>query len=271
MSSIAELVSKYARFGYPLATSRNMAAEEIILRKISASDMVDQVVLKGGIVMFNLTHNSRRATRDIDFDFIRYSIDESSIRTFIRKLNQVKDGLDVEIQGPIKQLNQEDYQGVRIHVLISDANNDVLSLKMDIGVHVYLDIDQQNVSFSFLDGGESVFLQVNPPEQIFAEKMISLARLGPVSTRYKDIYDMLYLSKVLGLDSKKLKSIFTSFFNRSSRGPHDFKALRDRISSTLDSQMFEKEAKDVTNRWLNVGYEEAKEMILSTLYGLLSD
>lgn len=142
---------------------------------------------------------------------------------------------------------------------------------MDIGVHVYLDIDQQNVSFSFLDDGGSVFLQVNPPEQIFAEKMMSLARLGPVSTRYKDIYDMFYLSKVLGLDSKKLKSIFTSFFNRSSRGPHDYKALRDRIASTLDSQMFEKEAKDVTNRWLNVGYEEAKETILSTLDGLLAD
>jgi hypothetical protein len=141
---------------------------------------------------------------------------------------------------------------------------------MDIGVHVYLDIDQQNVSFSFLNDGRGVFLQVNPPEQIFAEKMMSLARLGPVSTRYKDIYDMFYLSKVLGLDNKKLKSIFASFFNRSSRGPRDFKALRDRIASTLDSQMFEKEAKDVTNRWLNVGYEEAKETILSSLDGLWS-
>lgn len=271
MSSIGELVTKYARQKYPLAASRNMAAEEIILRKISASGMADQVALKGGIVMFNLTHNSRRATRDIDFDFIRYSIDESSIRAFIRKLNQVKNGFDVEIQGPIKQLHQEDYQGVRIHVLISDATNDVLNLKIDIGVHVYLDIDQQNVSFSFLDDGGSIFLQVNPPEQIFAEKMLSLARLGPVSTRYKDIYDMFYLSKVLGLDIEKLKSIFTSFFNRTARGPRDFKALRDRIVSTLDSQMFEKEAKDVTNRWLDVGYEEVKEAILSTLDGLLAD
>ena len=44
--------------------------------------MAERVTLKGGIVMYNLSKNERRATRDIDFDFIRYSIDEASVRLF---------------------------------------------------------------------------------------------------------------------------------------------------------------------------------------------
>lgn len=167
MKTISELISKYVKSGYSLATSRNLSAEEIILRKISESDMVDKVALKGGIVLFNLTNNSRRATRDIDFDFIRYSIDESSIKLFIKKLNQNNDGFVTEIQGKIKQLHQEDYQGVRIHLLITDSNKDTLSLKLDIGVHVYLEIEQQNIAFSFMDDENDVFLQVNPPRTNF--------------------------------------------------------------------------------------------------------
>lgn len=215
--------------------------------------------------MFNLTQNSRRATRDIDFDFICYSIEEDSINAFINKLNQKNDGLLVTKAGPIKQLHQEDYRGVRIHVAIKDANNDALQLKMDIGVHTHLEISQRNAAFSFFNKEKTVFLQVNPPEQIFAEKIMSLGRLGAISTRYKDLYDMYYLSSKIGLNKEELSSILKSFFNKTIKGPRDFDSLRKSIQSTLNNEMFKKEAINITNKWLDADYEEVKTEILKTL------
>ena len=40
---------------------------------------------------------------------------------------------------------------------------------------------------------EEVSLLINSCEQIFAEKLRSLLRFGPLSTRYKDIFDFCYL------------------------------------------------------------------------------
>ena len=80
--TIKELVSDNINKGYKLKDAENLAAEEIILKKIASSDMAEHVTLKGGIVMYNLTKNNRRVTQDIDFDLIRYSIDKESIKAF---------------------------------------------------------------------------------------------------------------------------------------------------------------------------------------------
>jgi len=43
--------------------------------------------IKDGVVMRSKTNNIRRATQDLDMDFIRYSLANDSIEMFIRKLN----------------------------------------------------------------------------------------------------------------------------------------------------------------------------------------
>ena len=186
---LKECVSK----NISLPDARNIVAEEIILRKIASSDLVDHITLKGGIVMYNLSKNDRRVTRDIDFDLIRFSIDEQSLMLFVQKMNSVNDGFRISIIGKPEELNQEDYKGVRIHLVIKDDNNESLQLKLDIGVHTYLAIEQNTMVYSFSALKECVSLKVNSPEQIVAEKLISLGRLGLASTRHKDLFDIYYL------------------------------------------------------------------------------
>lgn len=88
---ITELINKYQVNGFSFKDAQNLAAEEIILKKIGNSSLADNITLKGGILMYRLTRNERRVTKDIDFDFIRYSIDEVSIQSFIQKLNSFND------------------------------------------------------------------------------------------------------------------------------------------------------------------------------------
>lgn len=75
-----EMLEKRIAEGMSLGDARNVVAEEILLKKIASSELAEHVALKGGIVMYNLTKNERRVTKDLDFDLIRYSID------FVNKL-----------------------------------------------------------------------------------------------------------------------------------------------------------------------------------------
>lgn len=75
------------------------------MKAIAESSLSRNVTIKGGVVMRSITGDVRRATRDIDFDFIKYSIDEPSIRNFIDKLNCLE-GISIKISGPIEELSQ---------------------------------------------------------------------------------------------------------------------------------------------------------------------
>ena len=258
---IKELINKYLSKNYKLKDAQNLAAEEIILRKIASSDMADHVTLKGGIVMYNIANNNRRATQDIDFDLIRYSIDKESIALFINRMNYVDDGFLVSIKGGIEDLHQEDYQGVRLFVEIRDKNNDRLSIKLDIGVHAYLAIEQKNVVFNFESNSESVSVKVNPVEQIVAEKLLALARLGAISTRYKDLYDLYYLINECKASSQEVYRILSMFFEHTKKKPNNLFELQNVIDETLNDEAFAKEATNSVSKWIDMDYKTIKDTI----------
>ena len=97
--------------------------------------MNKNVTIKGGVVMYGLSNDKRRATRDLDLDFIKYSLADESIKNFIDTLNLVDDGIKVYIDGKIQELHHQDYKGKRVNVILKDENNFNVSANLDIGVH----------------------------------------------------------------------------------------------------------------------------------------
>lgn len=87
MTDLEIMTAQYVEEGYSELLAEARVCQDIVLKAISRSTMNRNVTIKGGVVMRGITGDVRRATRDIDFDFIKYSIDESAIREFIRKLN----------------------------------------------------------------------------------------------------------------------------------------------------------------------------------------
>lgn len=260
---IKELINKYSKQGFNYRNAQNLAAEEIVIHKIATSPVVDHVALKGGIAMFNITKNNRRVTQDIDFDLIRYSIDDRSIELFIDKMNSINDGIIASIDGRIEKLHQEDYQGVRVHLLLKDCDNSKLRIKLDIGVHTYTAIKQDRTVFTFESNNKSVSIKVNPCEQILSEKIMSLARLGLISTRYKDIYDMYYLIINNLLDIKKVREILNMFFASSTRKPSSMFELVNSIIDTLNDTAFSKEASKPASKWMDVEYNDVKASLIN--------
>lgn len=114
--NIEELVHNYLKSGYGIIDAESKVCQDIILLKIANSRFSKNITIKGGVVIHSISNDLRRATRDLDLDFIKYSLEDSSIRKFIEELNLIDDGIRIEIDGEIKELHHQDYDGKRVNI-----------------------------------------------------------------------------------------------------------------------------------------------------------
>lgn len=116
--NINDLIQKNINIGYKRIDAISKVSQDIILSKISKSNLKNNITIKGGVVMHNISHDIRRATRDLDLDFIKYSLEDKSIINFINKLNKVDDTIKIEVVGEIAPLHHQDYDGKIIQFFI---------------------------------------------------------------------------------------------------------------------------------------------------------
>lgn len=115
--NIEDEIEKYENVGYGYEEAEAKICQDIILSKISKSKFARNITIKGGVVMHNISNDMRRATQDIDLDFIKYSLDDKSIRRFIETLNKVNDDISIKIKGKITKLNHQDYDDTNIRII----------------------------------------------------------------------------------------------------------------------------------------------------------
>ena len=83
MINIDSMIKKTQQEGFKEEDATAKVCQDIILNAISRSSLNENITIKGGIVMRSISQNARRATQDIDIDFIRYSLADVSIRHFV--------------------------------------------------------------------------------------------------------------------------------------------------------------------------------------------
>lgn len=197
--NLQEMVELYIEEGLTRILAEARVCQDIVLKAIASGPLNRNVTIKGGVVMRSITNNNRRATRDIDLDFIHYSLADESIEAFIRRLNCIE-GISIEISGDIKELKHQDYHGKSIEVTIRDEFDYHVESKIDIGVHKDLTIEQEEYCFDVCLDDNGASLLKNTVEQAFTEKLRSLLIFANNSRRYKDIFDMYYLKDVVDVE-----------------------------------------------------------------------
>lgn len=70
--NLLEEIEKVKKEGYNEANAQARVCQDIILYGIAKGNLNRNVTIKGGVVMRSLSKDVRRATQDIDLDFIRY-------------------------------------------------------------------------------------------------------------------------------------------------------------------------------------------------------
>ena len=94
--NLREMMDGYSEEGLTRELAASRVCQDIILKAIAEGPLNRNVTIKGGVVMRSITKNNRRSTRDVDLDFIHYSLDDESIRAFVQKLNCIE-GLRIEM------------------------------------------------------------------------------------------------------------------------------------------------------------------------------
>lgn len=181
-----------------------------------------------------------KVCQDMDLDFIRYSLSEDSIRAFVSRLNCLE-GITISITGDIEELSQQEYRGKRVYVTLEDDTGHAFLSKIDLGVHKQVQIEQK--------------------EQIFTEKLRSLLRFGPLSTRYKDVFDMCYLSDYV--DKSRLQQCMATYiFSDPGMRENDMDGIMRRVNRTFSDRLYKRNIERAGNaNWLEIGVPETFEKI----------
>lgn len=255
-----ELIDKAIKEGYSDEKANAKVAQDVILLIISKIEYNKNVTLKGGVLMRSFSNDARRATKDLDIDLIRYSIDDSSLEKLINKFDGIE-GIEVKINGKIKELNQQDYKGKRVSLMLKDSNNKILTTKIDFGVHVDLSIAQTDYCIDVGLSDDRVVVLANTMEQVFVEKLCSLLRHRIATTRYKDIFDMYYLIEYM--DMKKLQSIVNKLIlDNENYSENTISDVVNSLQSIFSNEGFVELVRTSRDNWINKDVKEVLDGIV---------
>lgn len=264
--NIEKIRQEYMKEGYTRANAIAKVCQDIILKEIAQSSYFKNVTIKGGVVMHSISNDKRRATRDIDLDFIKYSLEDDSIFRFIDKLNENNDGITFKIEGKPEKLHHQDYDGKRVNVVVSDSFKNKMSTKLDIGVHKNFDITQDEYCFDLNAINSTATLFINSVEQIFIEKLKSLLKFGALSTRYKDIFDFYYLINNTNIDKERFNKYITQIiYNDEAMPENNIRDIMSKLDTLFSNKIFISNLKDARNNWLGIEVDE----VLDSIYKFL--
>jgi hypothetical protein len=261
--NLSEMREVYIQEGLGYLDASAKTCQDVLLTLMAHCSLARNITIKGGVVLQHISHDNRRATQDLDFDFIRYSIEDDSIRRFISLLDKASTEIAIALNGDIEELKHQDYKGKRVHIRVSDAAGTTIDTKLDIGVHKDTDFNQEDYCFELDSVGDNVTLLVNSKEQIVIEKLKSLLKMGAFSTRYKDVFDLYYLMEMHGTDVVELARLMRlHIFEDKGLREKSMADIHRRLGSTLNNPQFVSRIKSSKRNWLNVPYEQVAQGIL---------
>ena len=265
MINIKDLTNKYIEDGYDEIYASAKVAQDIILTYLFKSEYKNNITIKGGIVMYNLSNNIRRATIDIDLDLIRiYLADDNLYNIFT---SYKIEGIDIIVsKEKIVNLKHQDYKGKRIPLIIRDNFGNEITTKIDVGIHTEFDITQDELYFNSCIENQRILLMVNSKEQIFVEKLIPVIKFGLLSTRYKDFYDLYWLIKNGNMDGSKVVKILNNrVFRHKINDVDSLEKLINVINNVLSDKNYIKVISNRKNNWLDVEITDLKDTIINYL------
>lgn len=122
-------------------------------------------------------------------------------------------------------------------------------------------IEQDTYCFDVCMDDEGVSLLMNSCEQIFAEKLRSLLRFGPLSTRYKDIFDFCYLKDHVNM-IRLADCIKAYIIDEPAMREKNMNDVRKRVALTFSNRQFRNNVERSGDRnWLQVDVGAAFKMI----------
>ena len=190
---------------------------ERLLYRLSISEYRDQFVLKGGALLYTLLENKARVTRDIDVLARQIHNSRDYIQEIMGSVCQidVDDALRFDLESILVEdiAEDDDYHGVRF-MIIAYLGKAKICLQIDIGFSDVIYPEPREIEYPSLLELETPKLLGYPIEAVIAEKYEAMISLGIRNSRYKDFYDIMYLSQTYKIDGAILQQALVHTFQR---------------------------------------------------------
>ncbi len=192
--------------------------QERFLFRLSISPYRAQLILKGALMFLAYKMPLLRTTRDIDFLGRATSNDMEDIRKVVSAITKIgsPDGVQFDDGSvSVEPITEDaDYHGVRVKLEARlTAARKVLQL--DIGFGDVVVAGPVEMDFPvLLDDQERPHLLVYSRESAIAEKFEALVSLNLLTSRMKDIYDILHLAEREVFSLATLREAITTTCNR---------------------------------------------------------
>ena len=208
-SVLARLRNKAKENGISYQQCLQLFFQEEFLRKLSASQYKDNLILKGGLFIYTLTNFESRATVDVDFMLRGLSNDMARMDEIIAEILAIPTGNDFIT---FKALPTEPiaanrkYHGVSTQIT-GYIKNVRVPFSVDIGVgDVIVPSAKERTIKTQLDDFDAPEIMTYSLESTIAEKLDAILQRFELTGRMKDFYDIYYLSQTFDFDGLKLQT-----------------------------------------------------------------
>ncbi|MCD8500739.1 MAG: nucleotidyl transferase AbiEii/AbiGii toxin family protein [Bacillaceae bacterium] len=219
-SVIAKLKNKSKEQGVPLQQLLNLFCQEEFIRRLARSTYKNQLILKGGFLLYTISHFTTRPTVDADYLLKNHSNDQTEVEKMITRI--IQDGgenefVQLEIRNTEIISENKNYHGIRANLVGSIGKTKTpFSIDFGIGDVIVPSAITRTLPVLITDFEEPEVLTYSL-ESTIAEKIDAIIVMMELTGRMKDFYDIYYLATTFDFEGRKLQeAIYDTLTNRGT-------------------------------------------------------
>lgn len=239
-SILARLKNKAKEQGIPLQQLLNLFCQEEFIRRLSKSNYRENLILKGGYLLYSISNFMTRPTMDADYLLKNYSNNLKAIENVIKDIISQPSKNDF-IEFKIRELEEiseaKEYHGIRVN-LIGIIGKTKTPFSLDFGVgDIIVPSPVERTLPVLLPEFEEPEVLTYSLESIVAEKLDAIIFLMEATGRMKDFYDIYYLATTFSFDGRELQeAIYETLSNRGTPHEKDSVAVIARLADNIEIQ-----------------------------------
>ena len=269
VSILAKLKNKAKDKGIPLQQLLNLFCQEEFIRRLSESKYKENLILKGGFLLYSISGFTTRPTVDADYLLKNYSNDLNAIKRLVEEIISLpskNDFIKFKIKGLELISEIRKYHGIRVN-LIGIIGRTKTPFNIDFGVgDIIVPSPVERILPVLLSEFEKPKVLTYSLESTVAEKLDAIISLMEATGRMKDFYDIYYLATNFDFDGRRLQeAIYETLSNRGTPYEKDSITIITRLTKDVEMQ----------KRWNNfcmkiLRYELNYDHVVNTIIEFMS-
>ncbi|HZX20870.1 MAG TPA: nucleotidyl transferase AbiEii/AbiGii toxin family protein, partial [Clostridia bacterium] len=240
VSILAKLKNKAKDKGIPLQQLLNLFCQEEFIRRLSESKYKENLILKGGFLLYSISGFTTRPTVDADYLLKNYSNDLNAIKRLVEEIISLpskNDFIKFKIKGLELISEIRKYHGIRVNLIgIIGRTKTPFNIDFRVG-DIIVPSPVERILPVLLSEFEKPKVLTYSLESTVAEKLDAIISLMEATGRMKDFYDIYYLATNFDFNGRKLQeAIYETLSNRGTPYEKDSIAIIARLTKDVEMQ-----------------------------------